>query len=157
MGIISFEYLCACVELELSLSARCAGSFWETYPRNSSTTDFSFRSSQQFFIGFFPWILNTPVYIRYNLQATSCLTVKLEATPTRCWCPAGSPCKCVGCCWILSETFFPEIFVTPMSWKMSNHTNTWGHQIATIMEKIWKIPNYRRDTAGQKMMQTTNA
>ncbi len=49
--------------------------------------------------------------------------------------------------------FFPEMFITLKSWKMPNHTNIWGHQIATIYGENLKIPNHNR---GQRMMHPTS-
>ena len=51
---------------------------------------------------------------------------------------------------------FPDVFVTPKSWKIPNHTNTPKTWNSYDTEKIQKIPNHKRDTAKEGKSRKSN-
>ncbi len=76
---------------------------------------------------------------------------KANENHTKCVYVLRAPCKsaghkthlCVCCGQDLSETFL--FLLKPKCWKISNYTNTCRYQSKT--ERIWKIPNHKRDLA----------
>ncbi len=99
--------------------------------------------------------------ISYACGLNLCFTPWKPEPHERCWCPAGSR-KSVG---VLQDTCCGQDTTFSFSWNASHtkeleNAHLYKHLKVSnsfFTEKIWKIPNHKRDTAKRRKMSCCNS